>query len=178
MNGHQHFWLFIGCWIIFFIISVLYLNIFFRVLLGIFLIPSFNPDSDLSFDPETHRSFYTHSLIPTTLFWICIFPAITGEYQYFMLLILWFYPWVHLMGDLKIAIDEEKLHKLKIVIDKKAYGGTWRISTLPAIRIRLNKKTDRKELDLQWHRLTITGSWIWVIGNIVIGIVGAYLIIR
>lgn len=172
MNGKQHFWLFIFAWCLLAIIGTFVWGIYIRMICAILLLPFFNPDSDLMFNDECHRWFFTHSLLPTTLFWYCIQPALIPEYQYHILLIIWFYPWTHLIGDLKITIDMTELKRLNLVLNKKAYGGTWPISFLPRLRLRKKKNEEGKELDLQWIRFSLKGSWAWLLLNIIIGIVG------
>jgi hypothetical protein len=164
MNGKQHFLLFTLVFIPFAVVMSTIYGLYFRVIAAIFLIPYLNPDVDLSMDMESHRFFFTHSLIPATLFWWCLLPAISGDFQYDILLVVWFYPLVHLIGDLKISTD------------KKAYGGTWRVKFLPYIRLRKDK-SGKWELDLKYPSFSLLGSWLWYLGNIGLGLVGFSVIL-
>lgn len=145
--------------VIFGLIGILLLKIHPRIIIAIILIPFLNPDFDQILDPECHRLFFTHSLIPSTLFWWCIYPSFNTTYNVVLLPILWFYPLIHLIGDLGGV---------------KGYGI---IKIFPYLRYVKARGEERKELDLKYICMNVKCSYAWIVGNTTIGIIGSILIL-
>lgn len=123
-------------------------GIYWRILLATIQIPFLDPDRE-SGNMAIHRWWYSHSLFPAIGIWYCILPAL-NEMSGFVLCILIFYPMIHLIGDLGWGKSEAD-----------DFNGTWRISLFPIPK-----------------RLTPTWSFVWLCGNIVLGIVLLWLNLR
>lgn len=119
----------------------IYLGIYWRILLAIIQLPFLDPDREAG-NMKIHRWWYSHSLLPAIGVWYCFLPAF-NEMGLFILGCLILYPLIHLIGDLGWGKHE-----------KNDFQGTWRISLFP-----LNK------------RLTPFWTYVWMIGNIILGII-------
>jgi len=133
MNFKEHFYFFFFSWMIVGLWAVFNGQIPLRVFFGVYTLPFLNPDIDQAINPESHRWFLTHSVIPSLAYWYCFLP-LGEEYSMFIFLIGGFYPYVHIICDLTGV---------------QGYGC---ITLFPY---------PKKWNDLKWVRLSVRNSYIW-----------------
>ena len=133
-----------------------------RGLCGILVIPWLNPDIDQALDPESHRFFLSHSMIPAVLFWYC-FLEVVPEYAALIFLIGGFYPWIHLIGDLG-GVQGFGLISLYPYIRFKGKSYRWE-------RNKNKEIIEKKVLNWTWYRLSRARSYLWIVGNIIFGVI-------
>lgn len=168
MNGKEHLHLYNRFFLLFILIRFLYdiLTwigwISFPMILPWSYIPSFylsffliNPDIDLLFGIDDHRSFITHSILYPLLIYRVFHPFWNMETAKILGIIIFTPVFIHLIGDFKIndMINEEK------------GKGSWNISwNFLSFKIKLPKRKS-KVIGFNKKRMNKPWSITWVILN-------------